>query len=61
MVNLFSAWSLVNKTLSPLLTKVETPKVPVRLKKQKRESFKLSEDSKVPPVMVSSEYIDKDL
>ena len=33
-----SAWSLVNKTLSPLLTKVEPPKVPARTKKLKTNS-----------------------
>ena len=32
---LFSAWSLVNKTLAPLLTKVEPPQVPARTKKLK--------------------------
>ena len=47
------AWSLVNKTLSPLLTKVDPPKVPARTKKLKtNSSLKINEQGQETPPQV---------
>ena len=43
----FPAWSLFNKTLSPLLTRVEPPKVPVRTKKLKANGILRNNDNDV--------------
>ena len=43
----FPAWSLFNKTLSPPLTRVEPPKVPVRTKKLKANGILRNNDNDV--------------